>query len=332
MSKGNLLLGQARGRVGDVVFTRIDGEQVARSRNRAPKNPQTPIQLLQRSIMKTNSLGYSMFRDIADHAFQGKAQGTECQSEFSRLNIAAMRNELAQLINDNDPEEILSSQEFNFSSKGDSLPVLREYILSSGTLTPITLRVMTEGFHWFGHQLESAAVVDTMTYADLVQYLGVQKGDQLTFCFIYINDKEETPFLNRFAYSRVILEPADGDMTKTVFKTTAGTTVIDPANANPRNDGEVCFVFDQDTLLLRGASSDAEWTVNKDVTLVGAAVIVSRQTGGVWQRSRSQLCIRSNEGAAATHSDHFVAYLGDAIHSYMTQANSSLYLNQAQDF
>lgn len=332
MSKGNLLLGQARGRVGDVVFTRIDGEQVARSRNRAPKNPQTPIQLLQRSIMKTNSLGYSMFRDIADHAFQGKAQGTECQSEFSRLNIAAMRGELAQLINDNDPEEILSSQDFNYSSKGDSLPVLREYVLSSGTLTPITLRVLSNGFNWLDHQFAAAADVDTMTYADLVNYLGVQKGDQLTFCFVYIDDKEETPFLNRFVYSRVILEPADGDMTKNVFKTVSGTTYIDPDNANPRNDGDVCFIFDQDILVLRGASSDAEWTANKSVTLVGAAIIVSRQTGGVWQRSRSQLTIRPNEGAAATHSDHFVAYLGDAIYSYMTQANSSLYLNQAQDF
>lgn len=332
MSKGNLLLGQARGRVGDVVFTRIDGEQVARSRNRAPKNPQTPIQLLQRSIMKTNSLGYSMFRDIADHAFQGKAQGTECQSEFSRLNIAAMRAELAQLINDNDPEEILSSQEFNFSSKGDSLPVLREYILSSGTLTPIQLRVLSDGFMWLEHQFEEAIDVTTMTYADLVSYLGVQKGDQLTFCFVYIDDKEETPFLNRFVYSRVILEPDDGDMTKTVFETTLGVTRINPAYANKRNDGDVCFVYDNQYLMLRGASSDSEWTANKSVTLVGAAVIVSRQTGGVWQRSRSQLTIRPNEGSAATHSDHFVAYLGDAIYSYMTQANSSLYLNQAQDF
>lgn len=332
MSKGNLLLGQARGRVGDVVFTRIDGEQVARSRNRAPKNPQTPIQLLQRSIMKTNSLGYSMFRDIADHAFQGKAQGTECQSEFSRLNIAAMRDELAQLINDNDPEEILSSQEFNYSSKGDSLPVLREYILSSGTLTPISTKVTATGFEWLKYEFADAAAVGTMTYNDLVQALGVQKGDQLTFCLAYVDDSIETPFLSKFVYSRIILEPADGDMTKNVFAVSAGAATIDSANANPRNEGSQIFNQTGNGLAIIGEFSDQEWTAGSSMCLVACAVIVSRQTGGVWQRSRAQFSVRSNSGTAATTNDHMTAYLGDAIHSYMTQANSSLYLNQAQDF
>lgn len=332
MSKGNLLLGQARGRVGDVVFTRIDGEQVARSRNRAPKNPQTPIQLLQRSVMKTNSLAYSMFRDIADHAFQGKQQGTMCQSEFSRLNIAAMRDELAQLISDNDPEEILSWQEGNFSSKGDSLPVLREYILSSGTLTPIKVRVSPQGFEWLKHYFEEAAEIPAMTYAELVQALGVQKGDQLTFCLAYVDDSLETPFLSKFTYSRIILEPADGDMTKTVFTVDNGIITINPANANPRNEGSQVFNQSGNGIAIVGESSDAEFTAGSTMCFVACAVIVSRQTGGVWQRSRAQFTVRDNVGTAATTNDHMIAYLGDAIYSYMTQANSSLYLNQARDF
>lgn len=331
MSKGNLLLGQARGRVGDVVFTRIDGEQVARSRNRAPKNPQTPIQLLQRSIMKTNSLGYSMFRDIADHAFQGKVQGTECQSEFSRLNIAAMRDELAQLINDNDPEEILSSQEFNFSSKGDSLPVLREYILSSGTLTPVPVRLNVNGMQFADIEVTSETIV-TITYADVVQALGIQKGDQLTFCMAFVDDSIETPFLSKFSYARVILEPDDGDMTHPMFSYSDGIATINASHANPRNDGKVAFNYAPSGLLVCGEVDDAPWTAGSKMCLVACAVIVSRQTGGVWQRSRAQFTVRANSGTAATTNDHFVAYLGDAIYSYMTQANSSLYLNQAQDF
>lgn len=331
MSKGNLLLGQARGRVGDVVFTRIDGEQVARSRNRAPKNPQTPIQLLQRSIMKTNSLGYSMFRDIADHAFQGKAQGTECQSEFSRLNIAAMRDELAQLINDNDPEEILSSQEFNFSSKGDSLPVLREYILSSGTLTPVPVRLNVNGMQFADIEVTSETIA-TITYADVVQALGVQKGDQLTFCMAFVDDTIETPFLSKFSYARVILEPDDGDMTHPIFSYSGGVATINAAHANQRNDGNVAFNYAPTGLLVCGEVDDMPWTAGASLCLVACAVIVSRQTGGVWQRSRAQFTVRANSGTAATTNDHMTAYLGDAIHSYMTQANSSLYLNQAQDF
>ena len=331
MSKGNLLLGQARGRVGDVVFTRIDGEQVARSRNRAPKNPQTPIQLLQRSIMKTNSLAYSMFRDIADHAFQGKSQGTPCQSEFSRLNIAAMRDELAQLISDNDPEEILSSQEYNFSSKGDSLPVLRDYIISSGTLTPIQTRLTVNGMQFIEIEVTSETIA-TITYEQVVQALGVQKGDQLTFCMAFVDDTVETPFLNKFSYARIILEPDDGDMTHPIFVSSSGIVTINPSHANPRNDGNVAFELLSTGLGVVGEVDDYPWQSGATLCLVACAVIVSRQTGGVWQRSRAQFTIRANSGTAATTNDHMTGYLGDAIYSYMTQANSSLYLNQARDF
>jgi hypothetical protein len=51
MAKDNLFLGTARGSVGDIVFSRLDGQQVARVRNRAPRNPQSPAQMVQRIIM-----------------------------------------------------------------------------------------------------------------------------------------------------------------------------------------------------------------------------------------------------------------------------------------
>lgn len=39
MAKGNPLMSQMRGKVGDLVMTRLAGEQITRSRNRHPKNP-----------------------------------------------------------------------------------------------------------------------------------------------------------------------------------------------------------------------------------------------------------------------------------------------------
>ena len=47
MSKGNLFLGFGRGKVGVVVFSRLNGEQVTRARNRSPRKPKYPLQLLQ---------------------------------------------------------------------------------------------------------------------------------------------------------------------------------------------------------------------------------------------------------------------------------------------
>lgn len=49
MGKGNMLLGYARGSVGDVTFYRSGGSQRSRARNRNPNNPKTEKQQTQRS-------------------------------------------------------------------------------------------------------------------------------------------------------------------------------------------------------------------------------------------------------------------------------------------
>lgn len=61
-------------------------------------------------------------------------------------------------------------------------------------------------------------------------------------------------------------------------------------------------------------------------------MIASRLSGGVWQRSTQQLYLRSDEisGDHPLYYDHHTDYLGDAVHSYMTNESSSLYLNQAE--
>lgn len=335
MSKGNLFLGQARGAVGDVVFTRVDGEQIARSRNRRPKNPQTAIQLLQRVLMKSNSLSYSMFSDICDHSFQGKQQGTPNQSEYTRVNIAFMRDELAQLINDNDPEEIMTDQDTNYAGKNNVLPVLRPYIMSGGTLAPIGVTVGASGFSVTDFSTLDWDVVTGgvgPSYQAVIDALGLQQGDQLTFLFAYVDDTSDDASMIDFRYSRLILDPNDGDMTKPIFTPVSqGSTdyIINSANANVRNEGEIHI---NATGLVAGNKSADEFTAGSSRCLAGFAVIASRLNGGVWQRSRAQLVIRPNTGTGATTNDHETATLGDAIYSFLTAASSSLYLNQAQDF
>lgn len=49
MSKGNMLMGYARGAVGDLVFSRVKGNQVTKARNRQPSNPRTSKQVYQRA-------------------------------------------------------------------------------------------------------------------------------------------------------------------------------------------------------------------------------------------------------------------------------------------
>lgn len=335
MAKDNLFLGFGRGKLGDVVFYRAGGQQVARARNRAPKNPQTAIQLLQRVLMKSASSAFSMLRDICDHSFQGINGATPNQSRFIRLNIAEQRAQLADIINSGDAEEIVTSTESNFSMKSTTLPPIRPYVVSEGTITPL-------GVSFNGTQkkmqvisaLNLAAVPqDGLTYAQVCQLYGLQQGDQLTFLQLSCDDTEEGAdgYFNGISYARVILEPSDGDMTKVFLSDGA---INDP---NPRNQGDVTISFN----LVASAKvfmyveiptiSGTEGLTN---SLVAMTCIVSRYQNNIWQRSGNSLVLRSWASSAAGHLswDHGTAYLGDAVASYVTGKNSSLYLNQAENF
>lgn len=88
MSKGNLLFGQARGKVGDLVLTRLAGEQVARARNRAPKNPRTTKQMVQRAMMATLVEFYTRgTRNLFKFAFESKRPGESDYNAFVRANM-----------------------------------------------------------------------------------------------------------------------------------------------------------------------------------------------------------------------------------------------------
>lgn len=319
MSKGNLFLGFARGKVGDVVFSRQSGEQVARARNRSPKNPQSPLQMLQRVVLKTNSTAYSMLQPICNHSFQGRQEGTANQSRFSELNIADMRRQLRDVINSGEPEEILQSSEYNFAGKYSSLAQFRSYVISEGTL-PIMSYDTSANRGLFNLTGVSAG----MTYAQVVDALGLQQGDQLSFVGLTIDDRalSETSEFNGLKYARVILEPSDGDMTKPFLL--AGESSTYTVNLpNEKNDGDITFVIGAGTLDVAFAGT-AEASAN---TLAGFATIVSRLSGGVWARSTQSLALDPN-----LSQDHNIGYLFDAIYSFLTAQNSSLYLNQAEGF
>lgn len=82
----------ARGKVGDVVLTRVDGQQVTRVRNSNPKNPRTDKQQYQRAIMATIMRAYSAGQEIFNHAWQGCAVGAECQRRFMSDNVNILRS------------------------------------------------------------------------------------------------------------------------------------------------------------------------------------------------------------------------------------------------
>ena len=332
MSKGNLFLGMARGKVGDVVFARQNGEQVTRARNRAPKNPQTPLQLLQRVVLKTVSGAYSLLQPIADHSFQGEREGTPNQSVFMKRNIALLRSKLADEINSGDAETIIESVKTNFANKTKSLAEINAYQVSEGSIVPVNTQFANGVFCLALPNM--AAGITAPTYQEMVSALGIQQGDQLTFLVLTKNDTVNAPedqwsSFNGLLVSRLIMDPSSGDMTAAFLN---GTAVNLP---NVRNEGDL-------TLSLSGSGADMKLVFNNPGaataieqinTVVAATVIVSRNEAGKWLRSTQNLVLRpTTPGTTGAITDYEYDYLGDAVISYMSEDQSSLYLNQSRSF
>lgn len=336
MARDNLFLGFGRGKVGDLVIYRQNGTQVTRARNRSPKNPQTPLQLLQRVVMKTSATAYSMLQELANHSFQGRSEGTMSQSRFTEMNVAYFRAQLAEEIESGNARVILTSAKTNYSKKSDSLPEINPYVVSEGSMGSMDVRFDGGLFGLFFTVAIEGATAANLTYQNVVDGLGLSRGDQVTFLVLSTNDSESSPEgqakFTGFRYARVILEPSDGDMTSLFFN--AGSI----NKPNLRNEGNVTLAFvpaagdvpSHLTFAMEGIDTAA----GKINSAAGATVIASRLVSSTWQRSSQSLVLRPSSSLVTGHLlfDYSIDYLSDAIASYLTVKNSSLYLNQAENF
>ncbi len=166
MAKGNMLQGMARGKVGDVVFSRLNGEQIARVRNRNPKNPRTNAQLYQRAIMATVMQAYSAGKIILDHSFEGYSVGEGCQRRFMSMNAKQLRAIIAaDLAGSATP----ATQQGRVVAPGSTYPVPTVLQVSEGSL----INSFVDGGKW----------TQPLTGETLAQYcsrLGLVAGDLFT--------------------------------------------------------------------------------------------------------------------------------------------------------
>lgn len=129
MSKGNLFLGMGRGSVGDVTFYRANGQQLARARNRNPRNPQTDAQLYQRAIAATISQAYKAGKVIFDHSFEGRQVPAGNQRRFMSVNMRKLRASIDSFLIGGG-----SANDTRVVSPGSVSPVPNSYIIAEGSL------------------------------------------------------------------------------------------------------------------------------------------------------------------------------------------------------
>ena len=265
-----MLLGHARGKVGDLVFSRVNGQQVTRARAAVVKNPQTKAQMIQRILLNTIIQAYSRMSEICDHSWEGVPVGQKSMAIFMRKNLNALRTRVAA--------DLESGHQFDemyaFSPLGSNAFTMNSYIISSGSLPAVTVDCDSAT----GGSVEILASGEELTYQDVIDALGLQRGDQLTF----IGQEAWTDGRAAFKFARVILDPHDSE--GAVLPLDTPFLDGDGINApSPRNEGEeVSFTY-----------SDGELIFTFGVgTTFGAAIIVSRQkTDGTWMRSNAQIAL-----------------------------------------
>lgn len=210
-----------RGKVGDVVFSRLNGEQVSRVRNRHPKNPQTNKQLVQRAIMATVMSAYSAGREIFDHSFQGYSVGAGCQRRFLSLNANALRTQLASEWDTAAAEESFAK----VTAPKIQTPIPNQYIIAEGSLQQeLFVEVADNDVQIWA--LPAASQGETI--AQYASRVGLNAGDIYTFVFIptYHGDNDvlyktygvasisyDTIFRGSFGWVRLIAKNVAGDTT-----------------------------------------------------------------------------------------------------------------------
>lgn len=120
MAKGNMILGYLRGAIGDIVFWRAKGQQMARARNRAPSNPRTEYQMTQRAkwanVAKFVKMAPPRF---FKYAFEGKGVSLTDYNVFYRENL------------------LRSPMMSRTASANPAYPALGNFVLSRGSLPSI---------------------------------------------------------------------------------------------------------------------------------------------------------------------------------------------------
>lgn len=290
-----MLLGHARGKVGDLVFSRVNGQQVVRARAAVVKNPQTEAQIVQRVILNTISQAYSKMSSIVDHSFEGVAAGQKSMSYFMARNMKTLRETLAEVGD-------FSASSPVFSPIGTNGLASNTYVIAKGQLPEITPNVSSGAI---------AIALSANTYEAVLAATGLSRGDQLTLITVSGPDFNN----QKFIFSRIILDPRNADGTEADL---TSTFITDGAVnlPNPRNEnGGHVYAFD---------GEDFTVSVTGQSINMGAAIASRQKASGDWMRSNAALILAEGADVGYTMEESINLFLAGGI-----DLESPYYLNNA---
>lgn len=170
MSKGNMFLGFARGKVGDIVFSRRMGQQITRAYVSKVNDATTRSQVLQRSLLGNVVSMYRLLRSWLVGAYESAAAGQSDYNVFASQNLASSKVYTPA----------------GFTQAGGC--VVAPYLVSRGVLPSIQVTESVQGTFMYDialpadFVLTAATTVAEFSTAVLGSNGDWQVGDKLSLC------------------------------------------------------------------------------------------------------------------------------------------------------
>lgn len=325
MAKGSPFMGTLRGKIGETVALRRNGQQVLRAYVSDVKNPNSQKQQVQRMVQATAAQGYSAMKQITDHSFEGVQVGQKSMSYFMSQNMKMLRNSIVA-----NPDGSLVSASVNFTPKGVNSPALAPFIVGKGTLPEVPYCLLGDA----SNDVSLRNFVPIMSVGNGVTVReahslfcranAAEVGDWFTFMVLY--RPGESPAYSRavrFGYVRfVVSADADDNGVESLVLSPSLTSEGIPADTWLEGSLVTTFVPNGGNFLAIDFSNFINGIENANVNtaVVAVSCIHSRQNvGGSWQRSNAVMTLRSDINALNIPADTNWA---DALATYAGQAEA----------
>ena len=255
MAKSKGFFGIRTGSTKNFTFSELNGEQITKERVSRVKNPRTISQMRQRMLMATIGAAYSYLKIITDHSFEGKTVGQQNMSEFMRLNLNKFRDASRS-----------DSTAYAFNAYQDKLINPMRFIVARGSLPAMPFVINAN------NQIElSYNVSDVSTAEKVYEMMGINKGDMITFVWVV----------------------GTSSLVGGIFKYTPNLLNIvrlkaDKAGAIATPHDAFSFQSNHEGLDINISKQDDVLKLSSTIANIGA-VILSRQSNGVWLRSNATM-------------------------------------------
>lgn len=313
--RGGLITGKIGGDVGYMVKNaKGRTSQGWRAYQAHVSNPNNYAQRYNRVILSTMAKAYSILRPICDHSFEGVSGASRNQKEFAKYNIRML-------------QDLAPTGNGNFNPRAVFTPLVNPYIVSKGSLPPLTVTSLGSG-NDMTFDFPQSMGTDAPTYKELFSVMGWTDGGQLTVLMCCGDPQSE---IYTFKYARFVFrlgsvllhETGEADLDTPIFHAYGGAEGGTTFNCTVESEN----VDNLDLQLVQPLEniSAVKLLLTSDYlgsNPVGAGTVInSCLVGNTWKRSTQEL-FRVNDGG----DDNYT--LDKAIASYTTIQNSSLYLNK----